>query len=158
MPRVTTAFAAALALLMPLVGRPLLVGLTPAVGIGAALLSTKAAYAQSASDLLNSGVDKAQSGNLQGAIADWTKAIEMNPMYAKAYFNRGVAKKNLKDYQASIADYTKAIEINSEYYHAYTNRGIVFEIEGDLKGACRDWKKAAALGDTKPIEWIRKQC
>ena len=131
MPRVTTAFAAAFALFLP-IGRPLLVGLTPAVGIGAALLSTKAAYAQSASDLLNSGVDKAQSGNLQGAIADWTKAIEMNPMFAKAYFNRGVAKKNLKDYQASIADYTKAIEIDSEYYHAYTNRGIVLEIEGDL--------------------------
>ncbi len=157
MTRTTTAFAAALALFLP-IGRPLLVGLTPAVGIGAALLSTKAAYAQSASDLLNSGVDKAQSGNLQGAIADWTKAIEMNPMFAKAYFNRGVAKKNLKDYQASIADYTKAIEIGSEYYHAYTNRGIVLEIEGDLKGACKDWKKAAALGDTLPIEWIRNQC
>jgi tetratricopeptide (TPR) repeat protein len=157
MTRTRTAFAAALALFLP-IGRPLLVGLTPAVGIGAALLSTKAAYAQSASDLLNSGVDKAQSGNLQGAIADWTKAIEMNPMFAKAYFNRGVAKKNLKDYQASIADYTKAIEIDSAYYHAYTNRGIVLEIEGDLKGACKDWKKAAALGDTLPIEWIRNQC
>ncbi|WP_051410953.1 tetratricopeptide repeat protein [Synechococcus sp. CC9616] len=157
MTRTTTAFAAALALFLP-IGRPLLVGLTPAVGIGAALLSTKAAYAQSASDLLNSGVDKAQSGNLQGAIADWTKAIEINPMFAKAYFNRGVAKKNLKDYQASIADYTKAIEIDSEYYHAYTNRGIVLEIEGDLKGACKDWKKAAALGDTLPIKWIRNQC
>ena len=157
MPRVTTAFAAAVALFLPL-GRPLLVGLTPAVGIGAGLLTTQAAYAQSASDLLNSGVDKAQSGNLQGAIADWTKAIEMNPMYAKAYFNRGVAKENLKDYQAAIADYTKAIEIDSEYYPAYTNRGIVLEIVGNLKDACRDWKKAAALGDTKPIEWVRNQC
>ena len=45
MPRVTTAFAAALALFMPL-GRPLLIGLTPAVGIGAALLSTRAAFAK----------------------------------------------------------------------------------------------------------------
>ena len=157
MTRVTTAFAAAFALFLP-IGRPLLVGLTPAVGIGAGLLTAQEAYAQSARDLLNSGVDKAQSGNLQGAIADWTKAIEMNPIFTKAYFNRGVAKENLKDYQASIADYTKAIEIDSEYYPAYTNRGIVLEIVGNLKDACRDWKKAAALGDTKPIEWIRKQC
>jgi hypothetical protein len=29
---------------------------------------------------------------------------------------------------------------------------------GDLKGACRDWKKAAELGDTLPIEWVRKEC
>ena len=45
MTRVTTAFAVALALFLPL-GRPLLVGLTPAVGIGEGLLSTQQAYAQ----------------------------------------------------------------------------------------------------------------
>ena len=78
MPRVTTAFAAALALFLP-IGRPLVVGLTPAFGIGSLLLSTQAAYAQNATDLFNSGLDKAVSGNLKGAIADWTKAIEIYP-------------------------------------------------------------------------------
>ena len=73
-----TAFAAALALFLP-IGRPLLVGLTPAFGIGSLLLSTQAAYAQNATDLFNSGLDKAVSGNLKGAIADWTKAIEIYP-------------------------------------------------------------------------------
>ena len=95
MPRVTTAFAVALALFLPM-GRPLLVGLTPAVGIGAGLLSTQAAYAQNATDLLNSGLDKAESGNLKGAIADWTKAIEIYPRYAHAYYNRGKAKNTFR--------------------------------------------------------------
>ena len=44
MPRVTAAFAAAVALFLP-IGRPLLVGLTPAFGIGAGLLTTQTAYA-----------------------------------------------------------------------------------------------------------------
>ena len=120
--RVTTAFAAALSLFLP-VGRSLLVGLTPGGGIGAALLSTKAAYAQSATDLLDSGLDKAESGNLKGAIADWTKAIEMYPRYGIAYYNRGVARYELGDFRGAIADYTKAIEYDPNYASAYNNRG-----------------------------------
>ena len=96
MPRVTTAFAAALALNLPR-GRPLLVGLTPAVVIDTGLLSTQAAFAQNAQDWFDSGLAKEQRGDLQGAIADFTKAIEMYPRYAWAYYTRGNAKFKLKD-------------------------------------------------------------
>ena len=157
MTRVTTAFAAAVALFLP-IGRPLLLGLTPVVGIGAGLLSTQTAYAKSAQDWFDSGLDKAKSGNLKGAIADWTKAIEMYPRYAGAYSNRGLARYKLGDLKGAIADYTKAIKLRPELYQAYTNRGIVLEELGNLKDACRDWKKAVDLGGTKPIEWVRKQC
>ena len=157
MPRVTTASAAALALFLP-IGRPLLVGLTPAVGIGAGLLTMQIAYAQTAEDWFESGLAKAKSGDIQGAIADYTKAIEIYPSYAWAYYTRGNAKLKLKDYQGSIADFTKAIQFQHNYYHAITNRGVAFNNLGDLKSACRDWKTAEALGDTKPIEWIRNRC
>ncbi|WP_028952052.1 tetratricopeptide repeat protein [Synechococcus sp. CC9616] len=96
MPRVTTAFAAAFALFLP-IGRPLLVMLTPAIGIGSGLLTTHAAYAQNAIDLYNSGIDKSESGNLEGAIADWTKAIEIYPRFTYAYYNRAIAKHELQD-------------------------------------------------------------
>jgi hypothetical protein len=33
-----------------------------------------------------------EKGNLGGAIADCSKAIEINPQYARAYLLRGVAK------------------------------------------------------------------
>ncbi|WP_071839839.1 tetratricopeptide repeat protein [Synechococcus sp. KORDI-100] len=91
MPRVTTALAAALALFLP-IGRPLLVGLTPAVGISTGLLSTQIAYAQSAGAFFDSGVAKSDRGDLQGAISDYTKAIEYDPNYALFYNNRGAAR------------------------------------------------------------------
>ena len=72
MSRVVTAFAAAVALLLP-IGRPLLVGLTPAVGIGAGLLSAQTAYAQTAEDWFESAFKKYKAGNYQGAINDYTK-------------------------------------------------------------------------------------
>ena len=157
MSRITTALASALSLLIQ-TGKPFLVGLAPAVGIGAGLLSTQTAYAQSAEDWLNSGFQKSSRGNLKGAIADYTQAIIINPMYALAYYNRGNVKAHLKDWQGAIYDFTKAIKINPNDSIAYLKRGSVKEIIGDLKGACTDWRKAADLADTQPAKWIKEKC
>ena len=64
MTRVTTAFAAALVLLLP-IGRPLLVGLTPVIGFGAGLLSTQTAQAQTIMSLYESGLEKFQKGDYE---------------------------------------------------------------------------------------------
>ena len=123
MTRVATAFAAAVALFLP-IGRTLLVGLTPAVGIGAGLLSTQAAYAQSAYDWWESGNEKYNKGDCQGAMADWTKAIKINPQYDDSCVNLGFSRTELGDFRGAIADYTKAIEINPQRADAYFNRGV----------------------------------
>jgi tetratricopeptide (TPR) repeat protein len=47
----------------------------------------------------------------QGAIADHTKAIELKPDHADAYFGRGTAKAGLGDKQGGLADVNKAIEL-----------------------------------------------
>src|SRR5215510_7369950 len=57
------------------------------------------------------------------AIADYTKAIEINPQYGDAYNNRGAAYQDKHKHDRAIADYTKAIEINPQYGDAYLNRG-----------------------------------
>ena len=46
----------------------------------------------------NQGVEKYDAGNYQGAIADWSKVIEIDPQNAIAYSNRGIAKYDLQDY------------------------------------------------------------
>ena len=157
MPRKPTSLTATLAISLSL-ELPLLAGLTTVVGIGAELASTQAAYAQNAEDWFNSGVAKADRGDYQGAIFDYTRAIKMYPQYGSAYYNRGNAKSKLKDYKGSITDYTNAIRYQPNFYQAFTNRGISLEMVGDLKGACNDWKRAIALGDTLPGKWVKRQC
>ena len=92
-------------------------------------------------------------------IADYTKAIEINPRDADAYYNRALAKDDLKDYYGAIADYTKSIEI-SPAADAYLNRSLLKEEIGDLYGACFDAKKAFNLGDRNSDNktWIRNNC
>ena len=114
MPRVTTAFAATLSLLLPF-GRPLLVGLTPVVGIGAGLLSTQHAYAQTAEDWIVSGNQKYINDDNQGAIADYTKAIEIKPDLFAAYNNRGLARQYVMgDLEGACSDWRKAAELGDE--------------------------------------------
>jgi len=46
----------------------------------------------SAEEYFISGVEKLASGDYQGAIKDFNKAIEINPKDVDAYYIRGVAK------------------------------------------------------------------
>ena len=52
-------------------------------------------YAQTAKEYFNRGIDKSNLKDYTGAILDYTKAIELNPKNAVAYYNRGIAKLNL---------------------------------------------------------------
>jgi tetratricopeptide (TPR) repeat protein len=144
MPRATTAFATAVALFLP-IGRPLLVGLTPAAGIGAGLLSTQKAYAQSAQDWLESAFKKYNNGDYQGAIDDLTKVIEINPQLARVYVHRGDLKKHLDKNSDALIDFNKAIELEPDYAYAYFLRAIVKSNLKDYQGAIADFDKVIGI-------------
>ena len=62
-----------------------------------ALLVSFVSFGQTAEEYFDSGYDKAKAKDYYGAIADYTKAIELNPKYTEAYNNRGITKDILKD-------------------------------------------------------------
>ena len=83
----------------------------------------------------SSGVEKHEKGDYQGAIADYTKALEINPQDADSYENRGAAKDELEDFQGAIADLNKALQIDPESVIAYFNRG---NTKSSCSWCCRD--------------------
>ena len=99
----------------------------------------------SATEYWNRAYDKSENGDNYGAIADYTKAIELNPDYASAYHNRGIAKDDLEDFYGAIADYTKAIELDPNDASTYYNRGIAKVVLEDYYGAIADNTKAIEL-------------
>ena len=120
-----------------------------------ALLISFNSFGQTAKEYFDNGIEKIINEDYYGAIADFTKAIEIDPNYARAYVLRGDSK---EDYYAAIADYTKAIEIDPNYDYAYAFRGVAKEELGDLNGACADWKEAAKLGYDEAVKWVSDQC
>jgi tetratricopeptide (TPR) repeat protein len=93
----------------------------------------------------NRGLSKNSLQDYKGAIADFTKAIEIKPEYALAYYERGLAKYFLQDYKGAIADNTKAIELEFEGASAYYVRGLAKIGLQDNKGAIADNTKAIEL-------------
>jgi tetratricopeptide (TPR) repeat protein len=98
-----------------------------------------------ASDFYDRGNARKAKGDLDGAIADYTKAIEIDPHDADIYYNRGVAERAKGDFGQAIADYSKAIKINPCHAYAYNNRGIAQTANGDLEAAIADYSKALEI-------------
>ena len=71
-----------------------------------------------------------KKGELDKAIANYTKAIELQPDYAEAYYNRGLAYRNKATFDKAIADYDKAIALKPDFAEAYNNRGSAYANKG----------------------------
>ena len=60
------------------------------------------------------------------AIADYDKAIELNPDLAVTYCTRGFAYHRKGEYARAILDYDKAIALDPDDAEAYCNRGEAY--------------------------------
>ena len=58
-----------------------------------------------------SASEKEADGDYDGAIADYTKAIQLNPFNSYAHVQRAGIYCTLDDQESAIADYSKAIEL-----------------------------------------------
>jgi tetratricopeptide (TPR) repeat protein len=93
-----------------------------------------------------SGKRKKAQRDFRGALADYNKAISLNPKLAKSYNNRGNVKSELDDHQGALSDYNKAISIDPQFALAYNNRGLLKHWKlDDRSGAGRDFNKAIAI-------------
>ena len=82
------------------------------LALGSPLVSTKANPL--ATQYFDQGSEKHGAGNYQGAIDDYTKAIEINPQYVDAYANRGIYREAVNDLKGACVDWRKAAELGDE--------------------------------------------
>jgi tetratricopeptide (TPR) repeat protein len=73
------------------------------------------------------------------AIADFTKAIELDPEGASAYNHRGIAYTSKLDFDSALADFDKAIQFDPLLNNAHYNRGLAFAGKGDEARARADF-------------------
>ena len=94
------------------------------------------------------GISHAAKGQYNKAIADFNKALELNPREAKTYLGRGIAYLEKFEYDKAMSDFSQAIEINPKFAEAYENRASVYLIQNKPDEANSDFKKAEEIDPT----------
>ncbi|GIK67261.1 MAG: hypothetical protein BroJett018_50550 [Chloroflexota bacterium] len=64
-------------------------------------------------------------GDLDGAIADYNRAIQLNPQDAEAYTNRGVAYEKKGEMKKAAADYGRVLELRPDHPEAQYLRRFI---------------------------------
>ena len=104
----------------------------------------------------NSGIGFAVRLENDRAIAEFTKAIELDPKYADAYNRRGASYSNKKDDDRAVADFTKAIELNPKFDMAYINRGASYMVKKKYDLAIADFTKVIETGTEIEFAYIMR--
>lgn len=87
-------------------------------------------------------------GDLDAALVDYTKAIEMNESAVSARMGRGNAYLAKKSFLLAIADFSKVIELEPKNAIAFARRAEANEKQGEAALALEDYKKAFDLDPT----------
>lgn len=107
--------------------------------------ATGSSQPTTADDFFITAQEKSQKGDYQNAIADYNRALALNPQFNEIYFRRGIARSLIKDWQGAEADYTRAIEVKLKHAEAYLHRGNIRNLLANWQGAKSDFDLAITL-------------
>ncbi|HEX7318328.1 MAG TPA: tetratricopeptide repeat protein [Pyrinomonadaceae bacterium] len=92
-----------------------------------------------------SGVEHEKKDELDAALADYNKALGIDPENVRGYVNRGRVYSARGEVAAAEADYSKAIDLAPDKPNAYNSRGFLRIRKREYEAAYADLDKAIAL-------------
>lgn len=99
---------------------------------------------------IDNGIYDFQRGELECALENINKSLELKNDWEIPYFYRAVVHQALENFDEAMLDYTKALQLNPKMTDAYYNRAKIIlsrkDIENpDIEGAVKDLEKALEL-------------
>ena len=123
------------------------------------------------------GDAKRLKGDYEGAIADFTNAIRLDPTSSFYYYRRGwVAEEFMNNNEAGLNDYNQSIQLDKDYAYTYLHRGRLYERKLNNRakatedysailgidttivkgGNCKQYALFHLGRNNEAIEWMRK--
>jgi tetratricopeptide (TPR) repeat protein len=113
-----------------------------------------------ASSYVSRGRAYLKKGRGDQAMADFEKAIGIEPEAPAAYGNLGLIYYDMRRYDLALANFSKAIELAGPDAHAvdYLRRGVAYEASGERDKAIADYRAALKLdpGDAESKKGLQR--
>lgn len=85
------------------------------------------------------GIAKYQLGDLLGADADFTIALDKNPVFTIAYTYRAITRSRLGNYDDALQDFQEAIDLRPDLPNPYYSRGVTRLLNQQFAEAIEDF-------------------
>ena len=85
------------------------------------------------------------NGQLDSAVANYRRALEIKPDFAEAHCNLGLALQDLGQLEGAMASYKRALEIKPDFAEAHNNLGNTLQGLGQLEDAMASYKCALEI-------------
>lgn len=98
----------------------------------------------------------AESGDIDAAIADYNRAIEIDPEYHAAYILRARAHLERREYDAALADVDKVLAANPENVSAIATRAGIRQAKREYEQALADYSEYIRLAPRQAWGWYSR--
>lgn len=85
------------------------------------------------------GIAKYNLDDLYGADADFTQAIDKNPVFTTAYQFRAITRSRLGNYDDALKDFREAIDLRPDRAGPYFSRGVTYLLTQQFEKAIEDF-------------------
>ena len=86
-----------------------------------------------------------KKGDADGALSDYSAALQSNPALFGALNNRGNLYQSKGEIDLAIADFSEAIKLKPDFAFPYNNRGNSYRLKGSYDQAIADLNQAIKL-------------
>ena len=92
------------------------------------------------------GFSQQDQGNLDQAIEEYKKAVELNPNHLKAHMNMGAAYMRQEKYDQAIEEFSMVVKLNYYHANAHYNLGYIYSLKGEEEKAQEELKVLKMIG------------
>jgi Tfp pilus assembly protein PilF/uncharacterized membrane protein YecN with MAPEG domain len=102
----------------------------------------------------NMGYTYQKEGNIDRAISEYKKAIELKPNLFDAYNNLGTVYRQIGRYNEALEVYKTLLAINPRYTKGYNNLGVIYNEMGRLDEAVEAYRKAVEINPAYAVGYF----
>ena len=102
------------------------------------------------------GIAKYNLGDLRGAMKDFDRSVEINPIFTSGYHYRGITESRFGNYEEALENLQKAIDLRPGSDGLYFSRGVTYFLSQQFDKAVGDFDRYIRKQPKDPSAYLNR--